>query len=148
LTSRTYNGRKYSAITIGETFSATYEVSGATIADGARFIRDFNPLHVDPEFAARSRFGRNILHGVVTAAIAGAATGEFFAGTAIAYLEQNNRFTAPVFAGDTLTTTWTVTDKIDKPKFHGGIVVLSGVSRKQDDSVVLEATGKILVSSD
>lgn len=69
----------------------------------------------------RSRFGTPILHGMITSAIMGAAVGMRFHGTALAYLEHNARFTAPVRAGDTLTTTWTVMDLLPKPK-HGGIV--------------------------
>jgi acyl dehydratase len=70
-----------------------------------------------------------------------------FHGTAIAYLEHNCRFKAPVRPGDTVATTWTVIDKLDKPKHGGGIVVLSGVSRNQDGTLVAEAEGKMLVRS-
>ena len=44
---------------------------------------------------------------MLTSAVMGAAVGMYFHGTAIAYLEHNARFLAPVRAGDTLTTTWT-----------------------------------------
>ena len=42
-------------------------------------------------------------------------------------------------------TRWTVTAREDKPKHGGGIVILRGVCRNQDDVVVAEADGKILV---
>lgn len=76
-----------------------------------------------------------------------APVGMYFHGTAIAYLEHVCRFKAPVMPGDTLTTTWTIREKHDKPKHQGGIVVLSGVSRNQAGEVVAEADGKILVRS-
>ena len=50
-------------------------------------------------------------------------------------------------AGDTLTTTWTIVEKHAKPKHRRGIAVLSGVCRNQQDEVVVEADGKILVKS-
>jgi acyl dehydratase len=71
----------------------------------------------------------------------------YFGGTAIAYLEHTCRFKAPVRAGDTLTTTWTIVEKQAKPKHRGGIAVLAGVCRNQGGEVVVEADGKILVKS-
>ncbi len=140
-----FEGHYYDRVAVGENFSETLCVTDAHLLLGARLIGDFNPLHVDPAFAEQSRFGARILHGVMTAAIAGAPVGNYFAGTAIAYLEQNNRFTAPVYTGDALTTAWTVTKKIDKPKSNGGVVELAGTCRNQNGVVVLEATGKMLV---
>jgi acyl dehydratase len=49
--------------------------------------------------------------------------------------------------GDTLSTEWTVTQKLDKPKHKGGICVLRGEARNQKNEVVVEADGKILVAS-
>jgi acyl dehydratase len=108
---------------------------------------DFNPLHVDEEFARKSKFGTRILHGPFTAALISAPVGMYFSRTAIAYLEHHCRFKAPVRPGDTLSTEWTVTGKLDKPKHKGGICVLAGISKNQKGEIVVDADGKILVSS-
>jgi acyl dehydratase len=71
----------------------------------------------------------------------------YFAGTAIAYLEHACRFRAPVRPGDTLRTDWEVTQRLDKPKHRGGILVLRGAAHNQKDELVVEADGKILVAS-
>jgi acyl dehydratase len=71
----------------------------------------------------------------------------YFSGSAIAYLEHSCRFKAAVRPGDTLSTEWTVTEKLAKPKHKGGICVLEGVSRNQKGETVVEALGKILVAS-
>ena len=114
---------------------------------GAGLFGDFNPLHVDEEFAKKSRFGTRILHGPFTSALVSAPVGMYFSGTAIAYLEHACRFKAPVRPGDTLKTEWTVTQKLDKPKHKGGIFVLQGLSKNQRNEVVVEAQGKILVAA-
>ena len=142
-----FEGRSYDQLAVGDTFAESLTVTESHIALGARLIGDFNPLHVNELFARQSRFGARILHGVMTAAIAGAPVGNYFAGTAIAYLEQNNRFIAPVYVGDTLTSTWTITEKIDKPKAGGGIVNMTATCRNQNGVVVLEGNGKMLVRS-
>jgi len=56
-------------------------------------------------------------------------------------------FKAPVRPGDTLTTTWTIIDRLDKPKHHGGLVVLTCACENQTGTLVAEADGKILVAS-
>ena len=77
----------------------------------------------------------------------GAAVGMYFHGTAVAYLEHRARFLAPVRAGDTLTTTWTVAEVIDKPRHGGGIVALTATASNQDGVTVAEADARMLVSA-
>jgi len=72
----------------------------------------------------------------------GAPVGMHFHGTAMAYLEHSARFKAPVRAGDTLTTTWTITEKHPKPKQHAGVVVVAGECRNQHGELVAKARGR------
>ena len=141
------SGRWYDEVKIGESFSRSITITDTHLVLGAGLIGDFNPHHVNDEYAKGSRFGTRILHGMITSAIMGAPVGMYFHGTAIAYLEHAARFKAPVRAGDTLTTTWTVTEKHDKPHHGGGVVVLAGVCRNQGGAVVADADGKILVAA-
>jgi acyl dehydratase len=64
---------------------------------------DFNPIHLDPEFAAASQFGGTIAHGMlVAAAISEIATMAFQRD----WLERGRlkmRFRNPVYPGDTIT---------------------------------------------
>jgi acyl dehydratase len=139
------SAKRFSDTVLGDRFSRTVLITARHLDDGARLIGDFNPLHVDAEFAARSRFGGRILHGVITSAFMGAELGMVYAGTAIGYLEHNARFLAPVRIGDTLTITWTVVDLVRKPQHGGGIVVADGVAVNQDGVEVCRASGKMLV---
>jgi len=141
------SGHAFDDVAVGDTFSRSITITDTHLVLGAGLIGDFNPHHVNDEYAKRSRFGTRILHGVITSAIMGAPVGMRFHGTAIAYLEHGARFLAPVRAGDTLTTTWKVTSKLPKPKHGGGIVALAGVCQNQEGVVVAEAEGKMLVAA-
>ncbi|MEO8145783.1 MAG: MaoC family dehydratase [Betaproteobacteria bacterium] len=141
-----FHGRWYDEVKAGDSFASSLTVTETHLVLGAGMFGDFNPLHVDEEFAKKSMFGSRILHGPFTSALVSAAVGNFFAGTAIAYLEHNCRFKAPVRAGDTLATRWIVTEKLDKPKHQGGIIVMEGQATNQRDEVAIECKGKILVA--
>jgi acyl dehydratase len=140
-------GKWYDEVRVGDRFGTRMTVTEAHLVQAAGMFGDFNPLHVDEEFARRSRFGGRILHGPFTSALVSAPVGMYFSGTAIAYLEHACRFKHPVHPGDTLSTEWTVIEKLDKPKHKGGICILRGTARNQNGELVVEADGKILVSA-
>ena len=142
-----FPGKYYDQIKVGDHFSTSLTVTETHLVLASGLFGDFNPLHVDEEHARQSRFGGRILHGPFTSALVAAPVGNYFHGTAIAYLEHLCRFKAPVKPGDTLTTTWTVVALEPKPKHHGGMVILEGVCKNQLAVVVAEAEGKIMVQS-
>jgi len=140
-------GLRYSEVEVGSRHVEQMLITDAHLTLGAALIGDFNPLHVDADFAGRSRYGGRILHGVITSAIIGAPAGMIFCGTAIGYLEHNCKFLAPVRAGDTLTTTWTVEAKEDKPRHGGGIVRMTAECVNQAGVAVAQASGAMLVAN-
>ena len=142
-----FPGKAFDEVEVGETFSTSLTVTDAHLVLAAGLFGDFNPLHVDDSHAAKSRFGGRILHGPFTGALMSAPAGMYFHGTAIAYLEHNCRFKAPVRPGDTLRTTWTITERLEKPKHGGGILVMRARCENQHGDVVAEADGKMLVAS-
>lgn len=139
-------GLRYSDTRLGQQFVRVQVIEACHLDDGARLIGDFNPLHVDEAFAARSRHGGRILHGVITSALMGAELGMVYASTALGYLQHDARFLAPVRIGDVLTITWTVTALLPKPRHGGGIVQAEGVALNQHGTEVCRAFGRMLVT--
>jgi acyl dehydratase len=77
-----------------------------TEEDVQRFIEitgDVNPLHVDEQFAAATRFGRRVLHGMLTASILSTMVGMFIPGKGAIYRSQTLNFLRPVHVGETVT---------------------------------------------
>src|ERR1043166_7495307 len=64
---------------------------------------DVNPLHVDDAFAASTRFGRRVLHGMLTASLFSTMVGMFIPGTGAIYRSQTLTFLRPVHVGETVT---------------------------------------------
>ncbi len=89
-----------------------------TEADLQRFIEitgDVNPLHVDEAFAARTPFGRRVLHGMLTASIFSTMVGMLLPGTGAIYRSQTIKFLLPVYLDETVTAHFVVRS-IDRAK--------------------------------
>ena len=82
---------------------------------------------------------------MLTSALMGGPVGMHFHGTAMAYLEHNARFLAPVRPGDTLALDWTITGLVSKPAHGAGVVELEGTATNQAGIVAARASGKIMV---
>ena len=124
---------------IGDSFSTSREITDEVIRKFADVSGDFNPIHLDEEFAAKTQFGKRIAHGMLSGAFISAVLGNEFLERKIVYLSQTMRFVAPVFIDDTITTTGTV-KAIREEK---GMVTLDTTCRNQHDEVTL--TGEALV---
>ena len=129
---------------IGDSYSISREITDKLIRSFADLSGDHNPLHLDDDYAATTRFGRRIAHGMLSGAFISAVLGYEFKQRRIVYLSQTMRFTAPVFIGDNVTTTATVT-KIREDK---DIVTLETVCTNQhgDKTLTGEAVVMILPS--
>ncbi len=61
---------------------------------------DDNPIHVDPDFAAKSRFGATVCHGMLLFSAIGRVLGEELPGPGTVQLQQDLQFTTPVYTGE------------------------------------------------
>lgn len=124
---------------IGDKFTTSREITDELIQKFAELSGDYNPIHLEEEFAKNTRFGRRIAHGMLSGAFISAVLGYEFKERKIVYLSQTMRFTAPTFIGDTITTTATVV-KIREDK---GIVTLETVCTNQNGETTV--TGEAIV---
>lgn len=125
----------------GDTFSLERTVTDELVRSFADISGDHNPIHLDEEFASATRFGRRIAHGMLSGAFISALLGNQFPERRIVYLSQTMRFVAPVYIGDTITTTGTVKSvREDK-----GIVLVATACRNQDGVLTLEGEAAVMV---
>lgn len=128
-------------ISIGQQFSTSREVTDELVRKFADVSGDYNPIHLDEEFAKTTRFGRRIAHGMLSGAFISAVLGNEFKGIKIVYLSQTLRFTAPVFLGDTVTATATVT-AIREDK---GVVTLETVCTNQNGEILVKGESAVMI---
>lgn len=126
----------------GDKASRTTTITDEMIRNFAALTGDSNPVHLDEAYAATTRFGRRIAHGMIAAGLISAALANDLPGPGTVYLSQTLKFKAPVYPDDTITTTVEVKSvRPDKP-----IVTLATTCTNQNDVVVLEGEAVVLVS--
>jgi 3-hydroxybutyryl-CoA dehydratase len=129
------------SIKIGDSFKKERLVTDELVRAFAEVSGDYNPIHLDEEFAKTTRFGRRIAHGMLSGAFISAVLGYELTEKKIVYLSQTLKFTAPVFIGDTVTTTATVTDiREDK-----GIVTMDTICTNQNDETLVKGESVVMV---
>ena len=87
----------------GQKATWTKTITEADVYTFAGITGDFNPLHVNREYAAGSRFGERISHGMLTAGLISAVLGMRLPGPGGIFLSQSLKFLKPVRFGDTIT---------------------------------------------
>src|SRR5437867_12521382 len=90
-------------VKVGDRAQFERTVTAEEVAAFARVTGDTNPLHTDATYAARTRFGECIAHGMLSAGYISAVLGTKLAPDCCAvYLSQTLRFMRPVKIGDTI----------------------------------------------
>jgi len=133
-------GNYYEEFTVGETI---HHDRRRTISesDNQRFCdltMNQQPLHLDSEFAADTRFGERIVNGLYTMSLAvGLTIPETTDGTIVANLGYDDvEHPAPVRHGDTIRAETTVTDKRLTHDGDRGVVTMRVDVYRQDDTLV------------
>jgi 3-hydroxybutyryl-CoA dehydratase len=126
---------------VGDKFSTRKQITDSVVQSFADLSGDFNPIHLDEEFAKTTRFGRRIAHGMISGALISAVLGYEFKERKIVYLSQTMKFVAPVFLDDTVTATATVTKiREDKP-----VVTLETVCTNQKGETTLTGEAVVMI---
>lgn len=126
---------KFADIAIGDTASFSKTITEHDVYAFAGLSGNFNPVHVDEEFARNTRFKGRIAHGLLAAGLISTVIGTALPGANAIYLAQELVFKSPVMLGDTLTALVEVVEKIEAKKRiifktsvtnQNGVVVIEG----------------------
>lgn len=124
---------------IGDSHTITKKITDRDIETFADLVGDHNPVHLDEAYAAATRFGRRIAHGMISAGLISATIANGWPGAI--YLSQTLHFRAPVYLDDTVTARVAITAvRPDKP-----IVTYRTECHNQDDVLIVEGEAICLV---
>lgn len=109
MTSEPFTGYILDELSVGQTAELVREITEERIQRFAEASDDFNPLHLDEDFASRTPYRGRIAHGLLSASFVSAVVGTMLPGPGAIYLNQTLTFYKPVRIGDVVTGRVTVT---------------------------------------
>jgi len=112
----------------------------ADVMTFARISTDYNPAHVDFDYAKKSFFGKQIVHGMLVASLFSSIFGVKLPGLGSIYTKQSLKFTKPVYFGDEITASVTVKEiNIEKNR-----VLFDCVAKNQNEEIVIIGEAEIM----
>ncbi|SDQ59282.1 MaoC family dehydratase [Natronobacterium texcoconense] len=126
-------------IGVGDTVTFEKTLTEDDVRAFAEISGDTNRLHLDEEFAEKTRFGERIVHGTLVSGLISAALARL-PGLTI-YLSQDLEFSGPVGIGDTVSARVEVVENLGKGQFRLETVIRN----ESDDAMVIDGEAVVLI---
>lgn len=123
---------KYKA---GDVFTYNFSFTQNDVITFSHASGDYNPIHLDKEYAARTIFKRTIIHGFLGGSVFSKVFGTIYPGRGTIYLKQNMSFLKPMYTQTPYKAIFTIINIFqDKNRAlvktditdNNGILVISG----------------------
>jgi acyl dehydratase len=125
---------------VGQKASISKRFSEADVKAFAELSQDFNPIHLDAEYAAASPFGKRIVHGMLASSLFSGLLGRHLPGEGTIYLGQEIKFKKPIFLDQEVTATVEVIKaREDKP-----IITLRTTCVNDQGELVIEGEAVVM----
>ncbi|ELY78871.1 CBS domain-containing protein [Natrinema gari] len=133
-----YHGADETTVSVGDIARFSKTISDAEVEAFAEVTGDTNRVHLDAAYAAETRFGERIVHGVLATGLISAALARL-PGLTI-YLSQESSFRAPLSIGADATAVCEIVEDLGHAKYRIETTVTDG-----DGTVVLDGSAVVLV---
>ncbi len=133
-------GYTYDELEVGMSASFSKTISESDVYLFAGISGDFNPMHLNEEFAKMTPFGTRIAHGALPQSLIAPVLGMKLPGLGTVALEIMARFKAPTYFGDTITATGEVVEKLEKKRW----VRMALTWTNQKDELVAEGSALVI----
>jgi 3-hydroxybutyryl-CoA dehydratase len=127
-------GKTIDQLNIGDKASLTKQITESDVLRFAEVTGDRNPIHLDQEYASKTRFKERIAHGMLTASLISAVISTRLLGPGNIYVSQSLEFKAPVKLGDVIQAEVELIEKIPEKNR----VRLKTTCRNQNGTVVID----------
>jgi 3-hydroxybutyryl-CoA dehydratase len=127
---------------VGDTASFSKSVAEYDVYSFAGITGDFNPAHINTEYASETSFGKIIAHGILSIGFISNVLGTQLPGPGSIYIRQVCDFKKPVYIGDTITAIVEVVKK-DEAK---NLIWLRTYCINQRDEIVVDGEAVMMPS--
>tara|TARA_B110000438_G_C15698569_1_gene600011 strand:+ start:605 stop:1039 length:435 start_codon:yes stop_codon:yes gene_type:complete len=132
---------KFDEIELGKKTKFSLDINESLVNTFAQISGDHNPLHMDEDYASKTKFGKRICHGMLLASFFSKLIGMHLPGKNSLYFSQTLNFQLPCFLGDTVTIEGEVIDKSPST----GIITIKTIITNQVNLCLVDGIAKVIV---
>ena len=129
----------FNSIKIGDGASLQHSITLEEVKNFASLTGDTNALHLDEEFAGKTKFGKCVVHGMLVASFISTMIGTVFPGKGALYLGQDLKFKKPVFVNDIIQVNVKVIQKVDSSQ----MIELKTTVTNQHSEIVISGSARV-----
>ena len=125
---------------VGQKVTFSEKIDESLLIDFAKLSGDFNPLHMDEDYALNTNFEKRVCHGMLLASFFSQLVGMYLPGKNSLYFSQSLNFRNPCFVDDEVTIAGEITEKKSNTKI---ITIKTTISRVV--TIIIDGTAKVIV---
>ena len=125
---------------VGQKVTFSEKIDESLLIDFAKLSGDFNPLHMDEDYALNTNFEKRVCHGMLLASFFSQLVGMYLPGKNSLYFSQSLNFRNPCFVDDEVTIAGEITEKKSNTKI---ITIKTTISRGV--TIIIDGTAKVIV---
>lgn len=133
-----------SDIKIGQSKKFTIIITELMINKFAELSGDYNPLHMDENYAQTTKFTHRVCHGMLLSSFFSKLVGMHIPGKNALYFSQSLKFLLPCFINDTITVEGKVIDKSTSTQ----IITIKTTIRNKSEKILVDGEAKVLVRNE
>ena len=131
----------FDEIVLGTKIKFTVPIEESIMNDFAKISGDYNSLHMDEQYAAGTKFGKRVCHGMLLASFFSRLVGMHMPGKYSLYFSQTLNFQMPCFVGDKITIEGEVIDKSQSTR----IITIRTTAHNQVGKCLVDGIAKVIV---
>ena len=125
---------------VGQKVTFSEKIDESLLIDFAKLSGDFNPLHMDEDYALSTNFEKRVCHGMLLASFFSQLVGMYLPGKNSLYFSQSLNFRNPCFVDDEVTIAGEITEKKSNTRI---ITIKTTISR--GTTIIIDGTAKVIV---
>ena len=132
---------KLEEIKIGQKKKFSVIITESMVDEFAKISGDFNPLHMDQQYAQSTKFGKRVCHGMLLASFFSRMVGMYLPGKNSLYFSQTMNFRLPCFINDAVT----VEAEVTQTSIASRIIELKTTISDQEGKCLVEGIAKVMI---
>src|SRR3989442_8563409 len=132
---------KLEEIEIGQKRKFSVKITESLVNEFAKISGDYNPLHMDEQYAKSTKFGKRICHGMLLGSFFSKMVGMYLPGKNALYFSQTMDFRLPCFINDEVTVEGEILEK----SLASRVLTVKTTIYNQDGKCLVDGIAKVMV---